>query len=102
MEITTIDKETVDTNKLNDNYAEMVETIENSGIRKLVAERGGYCFILGGTKDNKEWGTMHLPNDGMKKLITAVSKLLMRLTDNKFMLAVVPVEDLPNSLENKN
>jgi len=91
MEIKTIDNTVVETDKLSDIQAQMIELVEKSGIRDFVAKHDGFCYLSIGIPNQPGWETMHLNN--RKKIdmfLKNVNNLFVKMSDNKFRLAVVP------------
>ena len=95
MEIKTLNGEVVKTENLSDINSELAELMENSGIRNFAIKHDGMCFALCRPKNHKGWINLHIPDkNSMDILIHSVDTLLMRMTENKFKLKVVSVEDL--------
>lgn len=94
MKITTIAKETLDTDKMSDVQSEMVELLEKSGIRDFSQKHGGFCYIVCGVPNCKTWSTFHL--DGMEKMMAVIrtyGDLFFKATGGMYTLAVLPMPD---------
>ena len=93
MKIETLDGKTIETEKLPDIAAELIEKVENSDIRNFVKNHNGMCYVLTAIPPNNRWITTHIKNkEDMEYLIENVSDLLSSITNNKFKLIVVPNE----------
>jgi hypothetical protein len=91
MEIKTIDDKIVDTSKLPDLKAQMIELVEKSGIRDFAVKHNGVCYCLVAVPNSTAWTTMHLNNkEKMHYLIECVNEIFMPTTDNKYRLAILP------------
>ena len=99
MQIKTIDDTVVDTDKLLDANAQMIELIENSGIRKLAMEYGGSCFVYGKVNKGPAWITVHTSDtQSINDIVNAVSSMVYRATGGKTKLSFVQVDSvLPDS-----
>ena len=94
MQITTINGEKVDTDRLSDIGAEMVEMVEKSGIRDFAIKHNGACYTLLAIPGQKIWTNMHLPSKAaVDCLLESIDHLMMNVTDKKFRIAIIPVEE---------
>lgn len=93
MEIKTLDKTIINTDKLSDTHAELIETVQKSNIRETTMKYDGFCYILAAVNGHIPWSCMHIPNQhAFDYILQAVNALSLKMTDGKFKLAVVPVE----------
>jgi hypothetical protein len=94
MEIQTIDKELINTDKLPDERALMIELVEGSKLREWAHEHNGACFVWAGkypyASANDGWTTFYLRDmDSMMRLVRQVGHLLNRNTGGKYRLQVI-------------
>lgn len=93
MQIKTIDNTVVDTDKLPDTRSQMIELIENSGIRKLAMDVNGSCFVYAKVDAGPPWVTVHISDAGsLNRLVNAVSHMVYKATMGKTKLGFVPVD----------
>jgi hypothetical protein len=93
MKINTIDGKQIDTAKLPDLRAEMVEVIEKSGILEFAKKHDGLCYAFICIPNEKSWATMHLNTpEKFYYFVSLVDELVQNVTDNKMRLAIVPKE----------
>jgi hypothetical protein len=91
MKITTIDKREIDTNKMPDIEAEMVEMIEKSGIREFAMKHNGICYAFVNVPNQKGWSTMHI--DSAEKyyyFLNVINNFVVQVSGGKEKLAIVP------------
>ena len=97
MQITTIGGEKIDTDKLSDMGAEMIELVEKSGLRDFAIKHNGACYSMLAIPGQKVWTNLHLPNKvSVDCLLDSINHLMLNLTDNKYRILVVPVEEQEN------
>jgi hypothetical protein len=95
MEIKTLDKTIINTDKLSDTHAELIETVQKSNIRETVIKYDGFCYILAAVNGAQPWSCMHIPNQhAVDYILNGVNSLMLKVTEGKFKLAVVPVENV--------
>jgi len=94
MEIKTIQNEVINTDKCNDMYAQVIETVEKSGIYEFAEKHNGLCFMILAVPGQKAHVKIHLDHEQkMNYFLKAVGKLFEDATKNKFKLAIIPVEE---------
>lgn len=86
MEIKTINGGIIDTNKLNDINAAVIEKIANSGIREFVIANNGYCFMVAKTPTmDKSFQHLHFNNGKeMEDFVFGIHQLFMHTTNGQY------------------
>ncbi len=93
MKIKTIKNEIVNTDKLSDIESELIELVENSGIRNFAMKHDGLCFVMLGVPNKKIWTNMHLDSETKYyNFISCVDNLVRHVSQGKSKLAIVPNE----------
>ena len=93
IKLTTIDGKSIDTTKLPDIKAEMVEIVENSGIREFAIKNNGCCFVYVAMSNTEAWTTCHiLDTEHLQKVTNSFADLIKRATNNKFKVLIIPNE----------
>ena len=94
MKIKTIDDKLVDTDKLSDGHAEMIEVVENSGILKWAGRTNSFCFVVvGNISQKKNWSTTLIKNSKeLNQVIFAIKQLVERVTEDKMTLVLTEKE----------
>lgn len=97
MEVKTINNQVIDTAKLNDIQAELIEKLENSGIRQFAQQNKGYCYVTVGGLGARGFSTFHLPDiDSILHVTSQLSSLIGKMTAGRWTLALIPVDQKPS------
>jgi len=91
MKITTIYNTVIDTDKISDSRAEMIELIEKSGIREFAMRHKGCCYIHCGIPPNNGWCSMHF-NNAMEvgAFVASISQMISRSTNGHYKCIIIP------------
>ena len=96
MKIDLINGKTLDTDKLNDIYSQLVETVQSSGIRELSEKINGSCLICARSPTSPNAFLSFHIKDGkdMSLLLDSVNSLLFNVSQGKHRLVVVDVDNV--------
>lgn len=91
----------IDTDKLSDIDAEIVELIETNALRKAGNERGFAYFLFGhGPKSKKNYCVFQLPNgEEIFAFMNTANSIIRTITKGKYGAQIIKVEDDNNEGE---